>query len=32
LLALGYSFEQATQAIRVPVHTPARPGELVNLP
>jgi amidase len=32
LLALGYSFEQATQAIRVPVHTPARAGEMINIP
>jgi amidase len=32
LLALGYSFEQATQAIRVPVTTPARPGEVINVP
>ncbi len=32
LLALGYSFEQATHAIRVPVNTPARPGEVINVP
>ena len=32
LLALGYSFEQATQAIRVPVNTPARAGEVINVP
>jgi amidase len=32
LLALGYSFEQATHAIRVPVNTPARSGEVVNVP
>lgn len=32
LLALGYSFEQATHAIRVPVHTPARPGEFIETP
>lgn len=32
LLALGYSFEQATQAIRVPVNTPARAGETINVP
>jgi len=31
LLALGYSFEQATHAIRVPVNTPAR-GEVINVP
>ena len=27
LLALGYSFEQATKARRLPKHTPLRPGE-----
>jgi amidase len=27
LLALGYAYEQATQALRVPVHAPALPGE-----
>jgi len=32
LLALGYSFEQATHARRRPVHTPARPGEAVAVP
>lgn len=32
LLALGYSFEQATQAIRVPKFTPARTTEVVNTP
>ncbi len=32
LLALGYSFEQATQAIRMPVHAPARAGEVINVP
>jgi amidase len=32
LLALGYSFEQATQAIRVPVNTPARAGDWVDVP
>ncbi len=31
LLALGYSFEQATHARRRPIHTPARPGEGVVL-
>ncbi len=32
LLALGYSFEQATQAIRLPVHTPALAEDVINLP
>ena len=32
LLALGYSFEQATHARRRPVHTPARPGESITIP
>jgi amidase len=32
LLALGYSFEQATHARRRPVFTPARPGESVSIP
>jgi amidase len=32
LIALGYSFEQATHARRRPVHTPARPGESVSVP
>jgi amidase len=32
LIALGYSFEQATHARRRPVHTPARPGESISLP
>ena len=32
LLALGYSFEQATHARRGPVHTPARPGESISVP
>ena len=32
LIALGYSFEQATHARRRPVHTPARPGESVTVP
>ncbi len=32
LLALGYSFEQATHARRLPVHTPARPGESIPMP
>jgi amidase len=29
LLALGYSFEQATKARRLPVNTPLRPGESI---
>jgi amidase len=32
LLALGYSFEQATHARRRPVHTPSLHGESVSLP
>ena len=32
LLALGYSFEQATSARRRPVTTPALPGEAINIP
>ncbi len=32
LLALGYSFEQATRARRLPVHTPPRPGESIPMP
>jgi amidase len=32
LLAIGYSFEQATHARRLPVHAPARPGESIDLP
>ena len=31
LLALGYSFEQATHAIRRPVHTPALPGAVIEI-
>jgi amidase len=31
LLALGYSFEQATRARRLPVHTPVLPGEQITL-
>jgi len=31
LLALGYSFEQATRARRLPVHTPALPGEQITV-
>jgi amidase len=30
LLALGYAFEQATKARRLPVHTPALPGEKIG--
>jgi amidase len=29
LLAIGYSFEQATKARRLPVHTPLRPGDAI---
>jgi amidase len=32
LLALGYSFEQATRARRRPAHTPLRPGESITVP
>jgi amidase len=32
LLALGYSFEQATHARRQPVHAPARAGETIDVP
>jgi amidase len=32
LLALGYSFEQATRARRLPVHTPALPGDSITVP
>lgn len=32
VLALGYSFEQATRAIRLPVNTPALPGEMIEVP
>ena len=32
LLAIGYSFEQATRARRLPVTTPLRPGESVPVP
>lgn len=32
LLALGYSFEQATRARRLPVHTPSLKGESIQVP
>jgi amidase len=32
LLALGYSFEQATHARRLPVHTPALAGDTITVP
>jgi len=32
LLALGYSFEQATHARRRPVHTPLRTGDTITIP
>jgi amidase len=32
LLALGYAFEQATRARRLPVHTPLRPGDSIAVP
>jgi amidase len=32
LLALGYSFEQATHARRLPVHTPRLPAEAIRVP
>ena len=32
LLAIGYSFEQATQARRLPVHTPLLPGNAIAVP
>ena len=32
LLAIGYSFEQATRARRLPIHTPRLPGESVRIP
>lgn len=31
LLALGYSFEQATHARRTPVHAPALPGQIITV-
>jgi amidase len=32
LLSLGFSFEQATQARRRPVHAPALEGEAISVP
>jgi amidase len=32
LLALGYSFEQVTKAIRVPVNTPLLAGDVIEVP
>jgi amidase len=32
LLALGYSFEQATHARRRPIHTPALAGAVISVP
>ena len=32
LLALGYAFEQATKARRLPVHTPLRTGDFIAVP
>lgn len=32
LLALGYSFEQATHARRLPVHTPRLNGDVIRIP
>jgi amidase len=32
LLAIGYSFEQATKVRRLPVHTPLRAGESIAVP
>ncbi len=32
LLALGYSFEQATHARRLPIHAPHLPGESISVP
>ncbi len=32
LLAIGYSFEQSTRARRLPRHTPALAGEVINTP
>ena len=32
LLAIGYAFEQATKARRLPVHTPLRQGDTIAVP
>jgi hypothetical protein len=32
LLAIGFAFEQTTNARRLPVHTPLRAGESIALP
>ena len=32
LLAIGFAFEQATKARRLPVHTPLRPGDSIAVP
>jgi len=32
LLALGYAFEQATKARRLPRHTPPLAGEAITVP
>ena len=32
LLAIGYSFEHATRARRLPAHTPLRPGDSIAVP
>jgi amidase len=32
LLAIGYSFEQATQARRLPIQTPRLQGEVIRIP
>jgi amidase len=32
LLAMGYAFEQATRARRLPVHTPRLEGEAITVP
>ena len=32
LLAIGYAFEQATKARRLPVHTPLRVGDAITMP
>jgi amidase len=32
LLSIGFSFEQATKARRLPVHTPALKGQTITLP